>query len=64
MSTDHDVAGPVDFVLLEFDDATRLDGSAAAALIDLVERGIVTVLDLLVIGQARWVSLKERGLGF
>jgi hypothetical protein len=49
MTTDHDVAGPVDFVLLEFDDPTRLDGSAAAALLDLVERGIVSILDLLVI---------------
>jgi hypothetical protein len=51
MSTDNDVAGPVDFVLLEFDDAERLDGSAAAALLDLVERGIVTILDLLVVAK-------------
>ena len=49
MSTDYDVAGPVDFVLLEFDDPNRLDGSAAAALLDLVERGLVSILDLLVI---------------
>jgi hypothetical protein len=52
MTTDQDVAGPVDFILLEFDDSDRLDGSAAAALIDLVDRGIVTVLDLLVIAKA------------
>jgi hypothetical protein len=51
MSTDNDVAGPVDFVLLEFDDPERLDGSAAAALLDLVDRGLVTVLDLLVIAK-------------
>jgi len=51
MTLDHDVAGPVDFILLEFDDAERLDGSAAAALLDLVERGIVTILDLLVIAK-------------
>ena len=49
MTTEQDVAGPVDFLLLEFDDSSRLDGSAAAALLDLVDRGIVTVLDLLVI---------------
>ncbi len=46
---DNDVAGPVDFVLLEFDDPDRLDGSAATALLDLVDKGVVTVLDLLVI---------------
>ncbi len=46
--SDNDVMGPVDFVLLEFE-ADRMDGSAAAALLDLVDRGIVTVLDLLVI---------------
>jgi hypothetical protein len=51
MTTDNDVAGPVDFVLIEFDDPERLDGSAAAALLDLVERGIVTVLDLLVVAK-------------
>jgi hypothetical protein len=49
MSTDHDVVGPVDFLLLEFDPGSNLDGSAAAALLDLVDRGLVTVLDLLVI---------------
>lgn len=46
---DADVLGPVDFLLLEFDDADRLDGSGAAALLDLVERGIVTIFDLLVV---------------
>lgn len=48
MSTEHDVMGPVDFVLLEFQ-SDQLDGSAAAALLDLVDRGIVSILDLLVI---------------
>jgi len=49
MPIDSDVAGPVDFVLLEFDDPSRMDGAAAAALLDLVDRGLVTILDLLVI---------------
>jgi len=49
MNTDHDVAGPVDFILLEFENGDHMDGSAAAALLDLVDRGVVTVLDLLVI---------------
>lgn len=68
MTTDHDVAGPVDFVLLEFDESERLDGSAAAALLDLVDRGIVTVLDLLVIrkeddGSFSGVEIEELSAG-
>jgi hypothetical protein len=50
MSTDQDVVGPVDFVLLEFE-ADRLDGTVAPALLDLVDRGIVSILDLLVISK-------------
>jgi dihydroorotase-like cyclic amidohydrolase len=46
--TDPDVHGPVDFVLLEFPRA-KPDGRVAEALIDLVERGIVRVYDLLVV---------------
>ncbi len=45
-----DVHGPVDFVLLEFS-GDRLTGKAADALLDLVERGIVRVYDLLVIAK-------------
>jgi hypothetical protein len=51
MSIDLDVVGPVDFLLLEFDPGANLDGSTAAALIDLVDRGLVTILDLLVIAK-------------
>lgn len=43
-----DVHGPVDFVLIEFP-ADRVTGAAADALMDLVERGIVRVYDLVVI---------------
>jgi Family of unknown function (DUF6325) len=42
--------GPVDFVLLEFS-GDRLTGGAAQALLDLVDRGIVTVYDVLVVGK-------------
>ncbi|HEY7487973.1 MAG TPA: DUF6325 family protein [Streptosporangiaceae bacterium] len=45
-----DVHGPIDFVLLEFP-GDRLTGSTARALMDLVERGVVRVYDLLVIGK-------------
>jgi hypothetical protein len=48
VSIQHDVMGPVDFVLLEFQ-VDQLNGSAGAAMLDLVEKGIVTILDLLVI---------------
>jgi hypothetical protein len=40
--------GPIDFLLLEFS-GKKMDGSAGAALLDLVERGIVRIYDLLVV---------------
>jgi len=46
--TDRAMHGPVDFVLIEFV-GDRLTGGAADALMDLVDRGIVRVYDLLVI---------------
>jgi hypothetical protein len=46
--TDSAIHGPVDFVLIEFA-GDRLTGGAADALMDLVDRGIVRVYDLLVI---------------
>ncbi len=48
--TDADVHGPVDFVLIEFT-GDRLTGRAAQELLDLVERGIVRVYDVLVVGK-------------
>ena len=46
-----DVHGPIDFVLIEFQ-ADRLTGEAAQALLDVVEKGIVTLYDVLVVGKA------------
>ena len=43
-----DELGPVDYVVLEFP-GSKLTGEIAPALRDLVERGLVRVLDLLVI---------------
>lgn len=43
-----DVVGPIDFLLLEFDPA-KADGSAAAALRDLIEQGTIRLYDFLVI---------------
>jgi Family of unknown function (DUF6325) len=48
--TEADVHGPVDFVLIEFS-GDRLTGRAGQALLDLVDRGIVAVYDVLVIGK-------------
>ncbi len=48
--TNTDVHGPVDFVLIEFS-GDKLTGRTAQALLDLVERGIVRVYDILMIGK-------------
>ena len=40
--------GPVEFALLEFPHSS-FDGSIAAALSDLVDRGIVSIIDLLLV---------------
>jgi hypothetical protein len=48
--TSADVHGPVDFVLIEFP-GDRLTGRAAQALLDLVDKGIVTLYDVLVVGK-------------
>ncbi|HEX6075711.1 MAG TPA: DUF6325 family protein [Micromonosporaceae bacterium] len=45
-----DVHGPVDFVLLEFP-GDRLTGEASRALLDLVERGVIRLYDLMVISK-------------
>ena len=45
-----DVHGPIDFVLIEFS-ADRLTGRAAQALLDLVDKGIVALYDVLVVGK-------------
>lgn len=43
-----DVFGPIDFLLIEFAEE-NLTGEAGPALLDLVERGIIRLYDLLVI---------------
>lgn len=42
--------GPVDFVLIEFP-GDKLTGGAAEAVLELVERGIVSIYDVMVIGR-------------
>ena len=67
MTTTTDVHGPVDFVLLEFP-RDGLTGEASRALMDLVERGIVRLYDLLVIskdqnGAVEVLELTDPGSG-
>jgi hypothetical protein len=49
--SDDEIHGPIDYIVLEFQ-ADRLQGEAAEAVIDLVERGLVRVLDLLIVAKA------------
>lgn len=51
MTEEHEVFGPIDFVLLEFP-GERLTGDAGAALLDLVDRGTIRIWDALVITKA------------
>jgi hypothetical protein len=48
--TTADVHGPIDFVLIEFSE-NRLTGGAAQALLDLVDKGIVALYDVMVVGK-------------
>lgn len=43
-----DALGPVDYLVVEFP-GSRFNGEIGAALVDLVDRGIIRVLDLVVI---------------
>src|SRR5687768_13375383 len=49
-TTEVEVRGPVDYVLLEFRE-DRLQGRAAAAILDLVDRGIIAIYDIVVVGK-------------
>jgi hypothetical protein len=45
-----DVHGPIDFVLIEFQ-GDRLTGRAAQAMLELVDKGTVTLYDVMVVGK-------------
>jgi hypothetical protein len=44
--TDVDELGPIDYLLVEFPADREPDGSALPLLVDLVDRGIIRILDL------------------
>src|SRR5262245_57887317 len=58
-----DVHGPIDFVLIEFPE-DKLTGEASKALLDLVDRGIIRLYDLMVVskgtdGSVRALEISE-----
>ncbi|QNP63065.1 DUF1269 domain-containing protein [Streptomyces genisteinicus] len=65
MSDDIDDMGPVDYLVLEFP-GNRMTGEGLPLLVDLVDRGIVRILDLAFVtkesdGTVRAVELREAG---
>jgi uncharacterized membrane protein len=65
--SDIEVHGPIDFVLIEFE-ADKLTGAVADALLDLVDRGLVRIYDLLVVekdadGTFSVIDISELGPG-
>ena len=50
-ATDLDQIGPIDYIVVEFP-TDRLNGEALPLLIDLVDRGIIRILDLVFIRKA------------
>jgi Family of unknown function (DUF6325) len=57
-----DELGPVDYIVVEFP-GSRFNGTIAPALADLVDRGVVRVLDLLVLKKADDGSVEAFELG-
>ena len=65
--SDVEIHGPIDFILLEFTDEGKLDGSIAAEVLNLVEAGIVRLWDALIIrkdedGTFSGVALEDVGV--
>ncbi len=46
MSTDYDEMGPVDYLVVEYPKETQMTGEGLRMLGDLVDRGIIRILDL------------------
>lgn len=61
-TTPNDAHGPIDFVLLEFP-RDRLTGEASKALLDLVERDVIRLYDLLVISKDQDGSVSALEVG-
>jgi hypothetical protein len=48
MTDDHDAMGPIDYLVVEFP-GNHLTGEGMPLLVDLVDRGIIRILDLVFI---------------
>ena len=57
-----DVHGPIDFALIEFS-GDRLTGRVAEELLDLVDRHVVRVFDVLVVGKDQDGAIYDVDLG-
>ncbi|AII07341.1 hypothetical protein C8E05_4235 [Rhodococcus wratislaviensis] len=65
--TDFDELGPIDYLVVEFPADRRPDGSALPLLVDLVERRIIRVLDLIFVrkeadGSLVGMAIEDLGL--
>ena len=52
MSDDIDEMGPIDYLVVEFPDTNKLTGEGFAQLVDLVDRGIIRIIDLVFVRKA------------
>ncbi|MER5360836.1 DUF6325 family protein [Streptomyces sp. NPDC002785] len=64
MSSESDETGPIDYLVVEFPAGSRMTGEGLPLLVDLVDRGIIRILDLTFIrknqdGTVEGVELAE-----
>ncbi|WP_327365993.1 DUF6325 family protein [Streptomyces sp. NBC_01217] len=64
MSSESDETGPIDYLVVEFPAGSRMTGEGMPLLVDLVDRGIIRILDLLFVrknqdGTVEGVELSE-----
>lgn len=66
--SEFDELGPIDYAVVEFPAGRNPDGSALPILVDLVERGIIRVLDLVFVrkdadGSVVGLAIEDFGFG-
>ncbi|MFJ7497151.1 DUF6325 family protein [Streptomyces sp. NPDC097727] len=64
MSGESDETGPIDYLVIEFPAGNRMTGEGLPLLVDLVDRGIIRILDLIFVrknqdGTVEGVELSE-----
>ncbi|MCX4785194.1 MULTISPECIES: DUF6325 family protein [unclassified Streptomyces] len=53
MSVESDETGPIDYLVVEFPAGSRITGQGLLLLVDLVDRGIIRILDLTFVRKNR-----------